>query len=293
MGLPHPDKIHHIVGDPEMKMLSSFRVIAIASLLFGGLNAVSVNAQDANRSYTPLVGQEGKDVVWVPTAQALVDKMLDMAKVTTKDYLVDLGSGDGRTVITAAKRGIKSLGIEYNPDLVSLSRKNAETEKVGELAKFTEGDIFLSDFSTATVVTMFLLPDLNIRLRPTLLRMAPGTRLVSNSFHMGDWSPDQTVEAGDGSCTNYCKAFLWIVPAQADGEWKLPKGKLNLKQQYQMISGELTLNGTTHAITEGRLDGELISISYAGGSLGGRVTPTGIEFTRVSGSAPTGLVAVR
>ena len=276
-----------------MKMLSSFRVIAVASLLFGGLSAVSVNAQDANLSYTPLVGQEGKDVVWVPTAQALVDRMLDMAKVTPKDYLVDLGSGDGRTVITAAKRGIKSLGIEYNPDLVLLSRKNAEAEKVGELGKFTEGDIFLSDFSTATVVTMFLLPDLNIRLRPTLLRMAPGTRLVSNSFHMGDWSPDQTVEAGDGSCTNYCKAFLWIVPAKVEGEWKLPQGRLNLKQQYQMISGELILNGTTLIITEGRMDGDQISITYAGGSLGGRVTPSGIEFTRVSGSAPAGLVALR
>jgi hypothetical protein len=284
---------HHIVGDTEMKMLASFRFIAVASLLFGGLSAVSVNAQDANRSYTPLVGQEGKDVVWVPTAQALVDRMLDMAKVTSKDYLVDLGSGDGRTVITAAKRGIKSLGIEYNPDLVLLSRKNAEAEKVGELGKFTEGDIFLSDFSTATVVTMFLLPDLNIRLRPTLLRMAPGTRLVSNSFHMGDWSPDQTVEAGDGSCTNYCKAFLWIVPAKVEGEWKLPQGRLNLKQQYQMISGELTLNGTTLAITEGRMDGDQISITFAGGSLGGRVTSSGMEFTRVSGSAPAGLVAIR
>ena len=276
-----------------MKMLASFRFIAVASLLFGGLSAVSVNAQDANPSYTPLVGQEGKDVVWVPTAQALVDRMLDMAKVTSKDYLVDLGSGDGRTVITAAKRGIKSLGIEYNPDLVLLSRKNAEAEKVGELGKFTEGDIFLSDFSTATVVTMFLLPDLNIRLRPTLLRMAPGTRLVSNSFHMGDWSPDQTVEAGDGSCTNYCKAFLWIVPAKVEGEWKLPQGRLNLKQQYQMISGELTLNGTTLAITEGRMDGEQISITFAGGSLGGRVTSSGMEFTRVPGSAPAGLVAIR
>jgi hypothetical protein len=284
---------HHIVGDTEMKMLASFRFIAVASLLFGGLSAVSVNAQDANPSYTPLVGQEGKDVVWVPTAQALVDRMLDMAKVTSKDYLVDLGSGDGRTVITAAKRGIKSLGIEYNPDLVLLSRKNAEAEKVGELGKFTEGDIFLSDFSTATVVTMFLLPDLNIRLRPTLLRMAPGTRLVSNSFHMGDWSPDQTVEAGDGSCTNYCKAFLWIVPAKVEGEWKLPQGRLNLKQQYQMISGELTLNGTTLAITEGRMDGDQISITFAGGSLGGRVTSSGMEFTRVSGSAPSGLVAIR
>ena len=291
--MSHPDMIHHIVGDPEMKIKASFSVIVVASFLCDGLSAVSVNAQDANWSYTPSVGQEGKDVVWVPTAQALVDRMLDMAKVTSKDYLVDLGSGDGRTVITAAKRGIKALGIEYNPDLVLLSRKNAEAEKVGELATFTEGDIFLSDFSNATVVTMFLLPELNIRLRPTLLQMAPGTRLVSNSFHMGDWSPDQTVVVGDSSCTHYCEAFLWIVPATVEGEWKVPQGRLNLKQQYQMISGELTLNGTTLAITEGRMDGDQISITFAGGSLGGRVTSSGMEFTRVSGSAPAGLVAIR
>src|SRR5688572_23039463 len=125
----------------------------------------------ATKPYEPEVGQAGKDVVWVPTPQTLVEKMLDMAKVTPKDYVIDLGSGDGRTVITAAKRGAKAHGIEYNPDMVELSKRNAEKEGVTGKATFEKADLFQSDFSKAQVVTMFLLPTINMKLRPTILNL--------------------------------------------------------------------------------------------------------------------------
>src|SRR5881296_4141847 len=163
---------------------------------------IFAQVQAAQEEYQPQVGQEGKDVVWVPTPQALVDKMLDMAKVTPQDYVIDLGSGDGRTVITAAKRGAKALGIEYNPDMVELSKRNAAKEGVSDRATFQKADLFESDFSQATVITMFLLPDINIKLRPKILDLKPGIRIVSNSFTMGDWKADDTVSVKD-SCASY------------------------------------------------------------------------------------------
>src|ERR687898_1381947 len=185
-------------------------------------------------TYEPQVGQDGKDVVWVPTPQALVDKMLDMAKVTPKDFVIDLGSGDGRTVITAAKRGTKAHGIEYNPDMVELAKRNAAKEGVSDKATFAKADLFESDFSKAQVITMFLLPSINLKLRPNILDLKLGTRIVSNSFDMGDWTPDQT-EKVEG-CTNWCTAYLWIVPAKVEGTWKVPQGELILKQNFQMVS---------------------------------------------------------
>src|SRR5918999_1190027 len=178
-------------------------------------------AQAAQEEYQPQVGQEGKDVVWVPTPQELVDKMLDMAKVTPNDYVIDLGSGDGRTVITAAKRGARALGVEYNPDMVALSKRNAQKEGVAEKAQFVQGDIFETDFSKASVITLFLLPELNVKLRPKILDMKPGTRVVSNSFTMGDWQADRTQNVSEKEgCTAYCTAYLWIVPAKVEGRWK-------------------------------------------------------------------------
>lgn len=199
------------------------------------------------------MGQAGKDVIWVPTPQALVDKMLDMAKLTPQDTLVDLGSGDGRTVITAAKRGARARGIEYNPDMVALSRSAALQAGVADRAVFEQADIFESDFSDATVVTLFLLPNLNLKLRPTLLDMAPGTRVVSNSFTMGDWEPDESAEAE--GCANYCTAYKWVVPAKVEGTWALPDGRLVLTQNYQFVEGTLTRGGDTVSVTDGRLDG--------------------------------------
>jgi precorrin-6B methylase 2 len=195
---------------------------------------VLVQAQVAQQ-FKPEVGQHGKDVVWVPTAQPLVEKMLDMAKVTPEDYLIDLGSGDGRTVIAAAKRGARALGIEYNPDMVELSRQNAEAEGVSGRATFVKADLFESDFSQATVITMFLLPELNLRLRPTLLSLKPGTRIVSNSFTMEEWEPDETATVSDG-CSSWCTALLWIVPARVDGTWRL-KGCPRRASRWSRTSG--------------------------------------------------------
>jgi SAM-dependent methyltransferase len=160
-------------------------------------------------------------VVWIPTRETVSDKMLDLAKVTPQDYVIDLGSGDGRMVIAAAKRGARALGIEYNPDLVELSKRNAAKEGVADKTQFIKADIFESDFSQASVISLFLLPELNLKLRPQLLNLKPGTRIVSNTFPMGEWTPDEIAEVM-GECATYCTALLWIVPAKVEGEWKLP-----------------------------------------------------------------------
>lgn len=211
-------------------------------------------SETSTQDFVPTVGQSGKDVIWVPTPQALVDRMLDMAGLTPQDKLVDLGSGDGRTVITAAKRGATARGIEYNPDMVALSRSAALREGVSDKAVFEQADIFESDFSDASVVTLFLLPGLNLKLKPTLLDMAPGTRVVSNSFTMGDWEPDDTAEAE--GCSNYCTAYKWVVPAKVEGSWSTADGELVLTQQYQFADGTLSKGGTSLPIKEGRLEGE-------------------------------------
>src|SRR2546426_1291226 len=257
-------------------------LLALAfSFIFAGGFAV---AQPAKQDYQPQVGQEGKDVVWVPTPQALVDKMLDMAHVTAKDYVIDLGSGDGRTVITAAKRGIRALGIEYNPDMVELSKRNAAKEGVSDKATFVKADLFESDFSQATVITMFLLPEINLRLRPKILDLKPGTRIVSNSFTMGEWKDDETATVSNG-CSNWCTAHLWIVPAKVEGTWQLPQGELSLKQEFQMISGTLKSGSQTTPLSNGRLRGDQISFSASGAQYTGRVTGNAIEGTVKSGGS--------
>jgi len=233
-------------------------------------------AQSAKDEYQPQVGQEGKDVIWVPTPQALVDKMLDMAKVTPNDYVIDLGSGDGRTVITAAKRGARALGIEYNPDMVELSKRNAAKAGVSDKANFAKADLFESDFSQAQVITMFLLPDINLQLRPKILDMKPGTRIVSNSFTMGDWKADETATVKDG-CASYCTAYLWIVPAKVDGTWKLPQGEITLKQTYQTLSGSIRSGATTTPITNAKLNGENISFTAGRVKYSGRVRDNSMD----------------
>jgi Methyltransferase domain len=234
------------------------------------------------KPFEPTVGQAGKDVVWVPTPQALVNKMLDMAKVTPSDFLMDLGSGDGRTVITAAKRGLRAMGVEYNPDMVALSIKNAAAEGVSDKASFVKADIFETDFSKATVITLFLLPDLNLRLRPKLLDMAPGTRVVSNSFRMEAWEPDQT-ETVSEDCTSWCTALLWIVPAKVEGTWRMPQGDLTLSQQFQMLTGTL---GST-PIADGRLRGSEITFTVGGAHYTGQVKGTSMQGTVKGGNGGT------
>ena len=171
---------------------SFFHRIFLALLVSAFTAAAFAQAQKTPPIYEPTSGQEGKDVVWVPTPQVVVDKMLDMARVTPNDFVMDLGSGDGRTVITAARRGARAMGIEYNPDMVELSKRNAAKEGVTARATFVKADLFETDVSQASVITMFLLPDINLKLRPKLLELKPGTRIVSNSFTMGDWEADET-----------------------------------------------------------------------------------------------------
>jgi SAM-dependent methyltransferase len=245
-------------------------------------------AQEPARPYEPRVGQPGKDVVWVPTSQVLVDKMLDMAKVAPGDYVIDLGSGDGRTVITAARRGVKAHGIEYNPDMVALAERNAETAGVADKATFANADIFQSDFSGATVLTLFLLPDLNVKLRPTILKMKPGTRVVSNSFNMGDWEADEIAYAG-AECASYCRAMLWIVPAQVEGPWRLGESELSLDQRYQTFTGRLTTGNVIAPITKGRLDADRIAFTAAGTEYVGRVTGDTMEGTAKSAAGAESL----
>ena len=239
--------------------------VALALSLFTVLPSPSANAA---QEFQPQVGQDGKDVIWVPTPQALVDKMLDMAKVTPKDYVIDLGSGDGRTVITAAKRGAKALGIEYNPDMVELSKQNAAKEGVSDKARFVNADLFDSDFSQAQVITMFLLSSINLKLRPKILDLKPGTRIVSNTFDMSDWKPDEN--ATIPGCNSWCTAHLWIVPAKVSGTWTVPQGELTLKQTFQNISGTLKSNGVETPVN-GKLNGERITFTAGSAEYGGRV----------------------
>ena len=233
---------------------------------------LSANAfAQAKPPYEPQVGQAGKDVVWVPTPQVLVEKMLDMAKVTPQDIVIDLGSGDGRTVITAAKRGANALGVEYNPDMVALSEFNAKEAKMTERAKFIKGDIFEYDFSKANVLTMFLLPSINVKLRPKILDMRPGTRIVTNSFTMEDWEADQSETVTD-DCTSWCTAHLWIVPAKVDGAWQLPSGTLTLKQTFQNVTGTLGSAQVT-----GKLRGAEIEFMAGGQKYTGTVSGNSIK----------------
>ena len=246
----------------------------------------------ATPQFEPKVGQAGKDVVWVPTSQTLVNKMLDMANVTPQDFVMDLGSGDGRTVITAAKRGARALGIEYNPDMVELSKRNAAKEGVGDRAQFMKADLFETDFSQATVITMFLLPDINLRLRPKLLEMKPGTRIVSNSFTMEDWQADETATV-DEDCTSWCTALFWIVPAKVEGTWKMPQGQVTFMQTFQMLSGKLTAGAGNAASLEGRLRGDQISFTVNGAAYTGRVNGASMSGTVTSGGKTANWSATR
>ncbi len=259
-----------------MRLTTSPRLIVLVSAAWLAASAGAL-AQAPASDYQPKVGQSGKDVVWVPTPQALVDKMLDMAKVTPSDYVVDLGSGDGRTVITAAKRGAKAHGIEYNPDMAELAKRNAAKEGMSEKATFANADIFKSDFSNATVVTLFLLPGLNLRLRPTLLAMKPGTRVVSNSFTMDDWEADETAQVTEG-CNSFCKAYLWIIPAKVEGTWGLGQGELKLEQTFQMVKGTLTTGNVVAPIT-GKLNGDVIVFTAAGTQYTGSVKDNAMSGT--------------
>ncbi len=212
----------------------------------------------------------------------MVQKMLDMTGVTASDFVVDLGSGDGRNVIAAAKRGARAHGIEYDPELVEYAKRLAAKERVGDRATFERGDVFVADFTKATVVLLFLTPEMNIRLRPRLLELKPGARVVANTFAIGDWNPDQSFSVSEG-CEKFCTARLWIVPAKVGGTWRLPQGELVVKQSYQTFSG--TIKSANAAVpVAGRIRGDQINFSGGATQYSARVEGNVIEgFARTAG----------
>lgn len=267
-----------------------FPITLFACALFAC--ATPAIAQETKKPVEPEYGQPGKDVVWVPTTATMVQKMLDIAGVTAADFVIDLGSGDGRTVIAAAKRGARSLGIEYNQDLVDLSAATAQKEGVADKASFVKADLFESDFSKATVITMFLLTDINVKLRPKLLDLKPGTRIVSNTFRMGTWEPDETATVEE-DCTSWCTALLWIVPAKVDGAWKLGDSTLTLSQDFQMVSGTLAQGNTSTALAGARLRANEIRFTIGEAIYTGRVNGHTMSGTVTSGEKTANWTATR
>jgi len=249
-------------------------IFGITLLMQPGILLSQTNATKSD--YEPELGQEGKDVIWYPTPQVLVDKMLDMAKLTPADYLIDLGSGDGRIVITAAKRGVNAAGIEYNPDMVEFAKKNAAKEGVADKTDFIKADLYEYDLSKATVITMFLLPEINLKMRPKLLELKPGTRIITNTFSMQDWTYDEMQEIDDESIT-WNTAYLWIVPAKVEGTWKCNEGELKLAQNYQMVSGNLNSGGKSMEITSGKLRGDEFRFVCNGANYKCRVNKNSIK----------------
>jgi len=231
-------------------------------LLTSWLNLALASTTTSSAEYKPRVGQEGKDVIWVPTPEGLIDKMLEAAKVSDKDTLYDLGAGDGIIAITAARKyGAKSVGIEYNPEMAQFARRKVAEAGMTDKVKIITGDIFQEDFSAATVVTLYLMPHLNLKLRPILLKMKPGTRVVSNTFTMGEWEPDETV------FDQHWKGYFWVVPAQIEGAWVMTgmEGgplRLNISQSFQNIGGTLTRGGQTLTLLGAKLRGDEVKFQF-------------------------------
>jgi hypothetical protein len=261
-------------GAVEMKMNRVGRPVLILTVLIG---ASGVAGAQTKEEYVPQVGQPGKDVVWVPSPPETVEKMMEVGKITPQDYVVDLGSGDGRNVIAAAKRGARGMGFEYNKDLVEYSRRSAAKEGVGDRAQFTEGDMFQADFSKATVLALFLLPSNLDQLRDKILNLRPGTRVVLNTFGIAGWTPEETVTLDN--CTSWCTVMLNIVPAKVGGNWKTPEGDLTLQQEYQMVTGTLVRPNGQKVDIKGRLRGEQITLAGLGQEFTGRVNGNSIEGT--------------
>lgn len=262
-----------------MKFLKSWLLLIGLALSFQSFAQFPSDSGDDQ--YQPRLGQDGKDVIWMPTGNDLVNLMLKTAKVSPSDLVYDLGAGDGKIAIAAAKNfGARAVGIEFNPDMAALAQRNAKRAGVGDRVTIINGDIFKEDFSKATVVTLYLLPDLNLRLRPTILKMQPGTRVVSHAFTMGDWEPDQELDVGS-------RGFYWVVPADVSGNWSLNgvessnKATLSLTQHYQNIAGNITIGNKSQPILKAKLEGDKLSFSYIGRkntlhTISGKVT--GNEF---------------
>jgi SAM-dependent methyltransferase len=259
----------------------------IAALCLAAILSLQIAQGQSAKPVKPLVGQESKDAIWVPTPNVLIETMLDLAKVTPQDRIVDLGSGDGRAVVAAAQRGATARGVEFDANLVAVSRVAAARAGVSDRATFEQADMFTVDFSDATVVVLFLLPSLNEKLRPSILAMRPGTRVVSNTFEMGGWLPDEVTSIREECDFFFCKALLWIVPARVDGEWTLERdgaiATLSLKQQFQKFTGTLNGGSAASPVTEGRLRGDELTFTAGGTVFTGKVRGDTIEGTTRSG----------
>jgi precorrin-6B methylase 2 len=260
--------------------------------LFVTASAAAQQSQPAAKPFEPVVGQAGKDVVWVPTPPELVEKMLDMASVTAQDVVMDLGSGDGRNIIGAAKRGARAIGVEFNPDMVALSQRLAREAGVADKATFVQGDMYEADISKATVLALFLLPDNLTKLRDKFLRLKPGTRLVMNTFGIPEWDADVT-ETISGTCVSWCTSLLYFVPAQVAGTWKVPQGELTLTQTFQKVSGTLTTSGTTVPIANGKLRGDQLTFTVEGTEYSGRVATDRIDGAQVTNGSKRSWTASR
>ena len=246
-----------------MRYAHPLLVAATVSLFALGTAADGRTRAECERDYKPQVGQAGKDVVWVPTPDELVNRMLTMAKVTPKDYVVDLGAGDGKIAIAAGKKfGATALGIEYNPDMAKLAQCYAQAEGVADKVKIIQGDIFKEDFGKATVITMYLLPELNLCVRHRILAMAPGTRITSHAFTMGEWEADESFDI------EYRNAYLWIVPARVGGSWTFRNGSgsvdfgVSLNQSFQKIGGEASVGGRKQPLIGASLQGDSIRFAF-------------------------------
>ncbi len=239
-------------------------------------------APAAEAQYQPRVGQDGKDVIWVPSPEVIVEKMLDMARVTAADFVIDLGSGDGRNVIGAAKRGAHARGVEFNADLVEHARRLAAAAGVAERAQFVQGDMYAADVSPASVLALFLIPENLRKLMPKFLAMQPGSRIVSNTYEVPGW-PSDASETVRKDCAAFCIVFLYVVPAQVAGSWRTPDGDLSFEQDFQRVSGSYDFNGINLPLENGRMNGAEI-----------RFTVNGVEYTgRVDGDVMSGMAKGR
>lgn len=269
-------------------MRSDVKCFAFLSLLLAlGLAPASTGIaqeQDVPGVYKPMPHMPGRDVPWVPTPQVLIDKMLDMARLTRQDVVVDLGSGDGRTVIAAARRGSRARGVEFNSDLVELSKRLAAEAGVANAAIFVEGDMFQADFSDATVMPLFLLTENLDQLVSKFLTLRPGTRIVNNGFEFTDWDYDEIGQVEGEACGKWCVAYLYIVPARVAGIWRSDRGELQLEQEFQWLTGTLTFAGKRIPIERGRLQGDVIRFNVGKARYTGRVVGDTITG-QISGEA--------
>lgn len=240
-------------------IFSFARLLVIALTVLGLQACISIKTE----TYVPKRGQMGKDVMWLPTSDDLAYELMKAANVGPNDLLVDLGAGDGKIPIAAAQSfKARAWGIEYNKDLASLANRNAQRAGVANKVHIVHGDIFKEDFSKATVVTLYLLEELNLQLRPTLLAMKPGTRILSNTFSMGDWEPDQVIRVAKGT------GYFWTVPAMANGVWSISGlegsglATLKLDQVFQRVGGTIQQNGKPQNLLGARMDGSDLHFSF-------------------------------